>query len=80
MSKYSELTVERILNWLIDLPVTKVVVDNKVVWSDDNEPWVEYEKAIKSIGCAYSNVDTFSVDVVHFHHLEVDIKTIKECK
>ena len=38
MSKYSELTVERILNWLIDLPVTKVVVDNKVVWSDDNEP------------------------------------------
>ena len=80
MSKHSELTVGRILNWLIDLPVIKVVVDNKVVWSDDNEPWVEYEKAIKSISCAYSYVDTFSVDVVHFHHLEVDIKTIKEDK
>ena len=49
MSKHSELTVGRILNWLVDLPVIKVVVDNKVVWSDDNEPWVEYEKAIKSI-------------------------------
>ena len=80
MGKYSELTVERILNWLIDLPVTKVVVDNKVVWSDDNEPWVEYEIAIKSISCASSYVDTFSIDVVHFHHLEVDIKTVKEDK
>ena len=34
MSKHSELTVGRILNWLVDLPVIKVVVDNKVVWSD----------------------------------------------
>lgn len=80
MSKHSELTVGRILNWLIDLPVIKVVVDNKIVWNDDNEPWVDYETAIKSISCAYSHVDTFSVDVVHFHHLEVDIKTVKEDK
>lgn len=74
MSKHSELTVGRILNWLVDLPVIKVVVDNKVIWSDDNEPWVEYEKAIKSISCACSYVDTFSVDIVHFHHLEVNMK------
>lgn len=80
MSKHSEFTVGRILNWLVDLPVIKVVIDNKVAWSDDDEPWVEYEKAIKSISCAHSYVDTFNVDVVHFHHLEIDIKTIKEDK
>ena len=74
MSKYSELTVGRILNWLIDLPVTKVTIDDKVVWDDNSEPWVEYEKAIKSISCTCNYVDTFSVDIVHFHHLEVNVK------
>lgn len=80
MSKHSELTVGQILNWLIDMPVIRVIVDNKVVWDDDNEPWVEYITAIKSISCIYSHVDVFSVDVVHFHHLEVNIKTLKDNK
>ncbi len=74
MSKHSGLIVGNVLNWLIDLPVVKVIADNKAIWSDDNEPWVEYETAIKSVSCAYNCVDTFSVDVAHFHHLEVNIK------